>query len=131
MLPILLAGFYMMAAAQISAAWLIVAFLTLIFLAIVATVLTGRNMNRIRAAVTNEIGRASAPINVLLNNPLLSTAIHLRVSLALGIVFLMTVKPDWGGALLTISIAAFVGLVSGLPQLKRKRVTEKKANVTS
>jgi hypothetical protein len=39
----------------------------------------------------------------------------MRVSIALGIVFLMTVKPDMLGALITMGVAVILGLAFSLP----------------
>jgi hypothetical protein len=50
-----------------------------------------------------------------LRDPLLWASIQIRVAIALGIVFLMTVKPGLGGALLTIGVAIVLGLASALP----------------
>jgi hypothetical protein len=45
----------------------------------------------------------------------------------LGIVFLMTAKPDLGGALLTIGVAIVLGLATSLPMWSRFRVKESAA----
>jgi hypothetical protein len=49
----------------------------------------------------------------------------MRVSIALGIVFVMTVKPDLSGSLLTIGIAIILGLASSLRLRDRERTQEK------
>jgi len=60
----------------------------------------------------------------LLHHPLLWIAIQTRVAIALGIVFLMTVKPDLSRSLLTIGVAIVLGLVSALPIRGRERAQE-------
>lgn len=53
--------------------------------------------------------------------------IILGAAMALGIVFLMTVKPDLGASLLTIGVAIVLGLASALPIPGRERVQEEPA----
>ena len=49
------------------------------------------------------------------------TLIRMRTALALGIVFLITVKPGLAGALIAISVAVVLGLASALPAWNRNR----------
>jgi hypothetical protein len=51
----------------------------------------------------------------VLHHPLLWIASQIRAVITLGIVFLMSVKPDLIGWLLTIDVATVLGLVSALP----------------
>ena len=53
--------------------------------------------------------------------------IRLRVAIALGIVFLMTAKPDLAGALLSMGIAIVLGLVPSLPMGSRAQTKDKSA----
>jgi hypothetical protein len=127
MLTLLVSGFYMMAIAQVGGAWLIVAFWSLVLLAILAATLSFRRMAAIGRAVTVETGPLSPTLRQLLQHPLLWIAIQIRVAIALGIVFLMTVKPALSGALLTIGVAIVLGLVSALPIRGRQRAQEEPA----
>lgn len=54
------------------------------------------------------------------NNPFLWISVQTRSAIALGIVFLKITKPDWGGSLLTIGIAAGLGIVSALLMAHRQ-----------
>ena len=128
MLTILVAGFYMMAIAHIDAAWLMVAFGTFILLMLLAMMLTGRWVTAIRLAVTSEQKVAAATLDPLLHHPMLAIGIQIRVAIALGAVFLMTVKPDLTGSLLAVGIAVLLGLASTLPMLSRERVPQKSAS---
>ena len=56
-----------------------------------------------------------------LPDPLLWVSIQIRVAVALGIVFLMTFKPDLNGSLVTIAVAAVLGLVAALPAVAAGR----------
>jgi hypothetical protein len=124
MLALLVSGFFMMAIAQIGGAWLIVAFWSLVVLAVLAVTLSFKRMGAITRAMSTEAGIVSASLRQLLRHPLLWIAIHIRVAIALGIVFLMTVKPDVGGSLLTIGGATVLGLALALPRAGRERAQD-------
>ena len=84
-------------------------------LPILGVAIGGRRMAAIRSAVAAESGLLSPALRQRLGDPLLWTSIQVRVAIALGIVFLLTVKPGLGGALLTIGLAVVLGLASALP----------------
>ena len=123
MVAILISGFYMMAVARMHADWLIVAFVSLILLGLLAAVVTGRRMAAIRQSISRETEPISPSLYRLLHQPLLWLVMQLRVAIGLGIVFLMTAKPDLIGSLVTLSLAIVLGLASALPVLKRGRAT--------
>jgi hypothetical protein len=118
---ILLSGFYMTATAWGGTAWIGVALAVLLLLALVGATLTGVRMPAIGRAVAAETGPLSPSLRDRLRDPLLWTSVQTRAALLLGIVFLMTVKPDLGGALLTTGVAAVLGLASALPAWGRNR----------
>ena len=124
MLALLISGFSMMAIAQLGGAWLIVAFWSLVLLAVLAVTLSFRRMRTITRAMAADAGAASASLRELLRHPLLWIGIQIRVAIALGIVFLMTVKPDLVGSLLTIGVATALGLVLALPIVGRERAQD-------
>lgn len=124
MVLLLATGFYMMATTWHGVAWILVALGTLILLMILAGALTYPRMAVIGQSVEAEGGLLSPEIKVLLHDRLLWLSMQARVFMALGIVFLMSVKPDLGGALITISTAAAVSLASALPLLHHQRKHE-------
>lgn len=111
---ILIAGFYMMAVAKIGTPWLIVAFWMFVLLIVLAAALTGPRLGAIKRAIKGENGLVSPTILQVLHHQLLWISIQTRLAIALGVVFLMTVKPDLSGALVTVGIAAVLGLASAL-----------------
>jgi hypothetical protein len=124
MLTILVSGFYMTATVWGGVAWIIVAFWTLVLVGGLPVALTGPRMAAIGRALTTEHGPVSPTLQHLKNHPLLWISIQTRVALALGIVFLMTVKPALGGSLLTIGVAMVLGFASALPMPRHERVQE-------
>ena len=50
-------------------------------------------------------------LNNLLNNNLLLNSIKIRTTILLGIIFLMTVKPDLTGSIITLSASIITGII--------------------
>jgi hypothetical protein len=128
MLTILVFGFYMTAVAWGGAAWIVVTLGVIVVLIALSVALTGPSMAAIGRALATEKGPLSPNLRQLANHPLLWISIQTRVAVALGIVFLMTVKPGLGGSLLIISVATVIGLAAALPMKRRERMQEKPAD---
>jgi hypothetical protein len=124
MLTLLVAGFYMIAIVWHGVAWIIVTLGAIVVMIGLAMALTRRRMMAIGQIVSKERGPVPPALSQLLHDPMLTISLQTRVAIALGIVFLMTVKPGWGGSLLTIVVAIVLGLVSVLPMTRRTRVQE-------
>jgi hypothetical protein len=120
-LAILIPGFYMAFTAWRGVAWTTIALAAVILIAVLGAALTGRRM----ASVGQSVGVVSGPISSILrqwlDDPLLWASLRIRTAIALGIVFLMTVKPDLLGSLLSIGVAGVLGVLSGLPILRRSQ----------
>ena len=122
---ILLPGLYMAAAVWgWGVGWTSVALAALVLLAVLGAALTGRRMAAIGRAVAAESGPVSPTLRQRLHDPVLWTSIQTRLAIAVGIVFLMTVKPALGGALLTIGVAALLGLALTVPAWGRNRALD-------
>ncbi len=128
MLILLAAGFYMMATVWHGVAWIIVTLGAIVLMIILSMAVTGRRMAVIGRAVITERGALPHTLSVSLHDPVLWIAMQTRVAIALGIVFLMTVKPDMLGSLLTIGIAIVLGLASALRMPRHERVHERSAD---
>lgn len=119
---ILLSGLYMTATAWRGVAWIGIAVAALFLLPLLGAAITGRRMATIGPAVAAENGLLSPTLRQQLYDPLLWASIQTRLAIALGIVFLMTVKPGLGGALLTIGVAVVLGLASAWPAWSQVRL---------
>ena len=116
-----LSGLYLVATAWGLVAWIAVALGAMLLLPPLGA------FNRLRLAaigraVATETGPLSASVRQRLRDPLLWTSIQTRAALVLGIVFLMTVKPDLNGALLTVGTAVVLGLASSCPAWDGRRM---------
>ncbi len=118
---LLLSGLYMMATSWGAVAWIIVALGSLVLIAIIGAVLTGRRLVPIEQAAARERGMISPALQQRLSDPLLWVSIDTRTAIALGIVFLMVIKPNAVGSLLTIGIAIVAGLSFSLLMGRRAR----------
>jgi hypothetical protein len=118
---LLLSGIYMMAVARMHTPWLVVSFVSLILLGILASVVTGRHIKVIGQSIPMDTEAISPSFLQLLHQPLLWIVMQTRVAGTLGVVFLMTAKPDLIGSLLAMSLALILGLVSALTTLRREQ----------
>jgi hypothetical protein len=122
MLTLLAAGFYMMATVWGGVAWITVTLGAIVLMFILGMAITGRYMAAIGQLAITERGALSHTLHSSLHDPVLWISMQTRITIALGIVFLMTVKPGLPGSLLTIGIAIVLGLASALPMPRRERV---------
>lgn len=88
-----------------------------------------------RRALANLVGGMSdgplpASVEQRIHDPLLGTGVYLMVTLLLGIVFLMTIKPALDGALTAIVVSVILGGIVSLP-LWRTRMREATGTTTN
>lgn len=93
-------------------AWMGVAMLTIVAMALVGGLMTGRSTLRLMRAA----GERFSAAELIAVQGRLSMSYVIRLGLFLGIVFLMTTKPASGPiALLAVAISGAVGVGAGLP----------------
>jgi hypothetical protein len=124
MLTILASGIYMMATAWGGVGWIITALAALILVFLLSVGLTRPRMAALRRSLATAKGSLPPAFDTLANHPLLWISIQTRVSIALGIVFLMTLKPGLGGSLVAIGVAIALGFATALPVYRRERLRE-------
>jgi hypothetical protein len=124
MLVLLGAGIYMTIIAWGGADWIGVAFGSVILMGVLGGVLSGPRMAAIQRSMGDETGNISSTLYQLIHHPLISLSIRLRIGMALGIVFLMCVKPTLVESLITMGIATVLGLALALPGIRRKPTPE-------
>jgi hypothetical protein len=113
MLTLVATGAYMMATAWGRVPWLTVALGALAPLPVLTLAFTRPRVAAIRRAIDGADGLLPAEL-LASCRPVLSASVHLRLGIALGIVFLMTVKPGFSIALTAMGVGAFVSLVLSL-----------------
>ena len=114
---ILISGIYMMAVSWGGDPWIVLGFLGMLALPAIAGIMTAR---RVRG-IGPELGGSAdlgASLRARLTDPVLLLSHRLRVGLAVGIVFLMTVKPGWIGSLAAILSFTGLGALAGVAARK-------------
>ena len=118
-------GSYMMLTSWRNQAWAGLGLVGMVLMAIIGIVVTGRRMKAIGRAFPVGDGPLPAPVRKRLADPALHMSASVRVALALGIVFDMSVKPATGGAVAALVIALGLGaLVALSPQASRAKSLE-------
>lgn len=114
-LAILIPGLYMAGTAWRGVAWTIIALAAVVVLAVLGAVLTGRRMAPIGKSLASVSGSLPPTLRQQMDDPLLWASLRVRTAIALGIVFLMSIKPDLVGSLIAMTVAVVIGLVFSLP----------------
>jgi hypothetical protein len=111
---VLVPGLYMTATSWGPTAWIVVALMSWAVIALLGAV------NGIRIlALERNLGSESAQSVAQLRDPRFFVSWLARVGIALGVVFLMTVKPGAFVAVLAVIVAAAAGLAAGVALSKR------------
>jgi ABC-type multidrug transport system fused ATPase/permease subunit len=111
---VLASGAYMMKTVWGHVSWIMASMGPMIPLTALALIVTGRRLNAIRRQITVENEASSTVAYRSLREPRLLISFWIRVAFAIGIVFLMTVKPDFYAAMFTIGVAAALGVASAV-----------------
>ncbi len=118
-LLILITGFYMMAKTWGMAGWLLTSIAGWLILFISGAILTAKKFNRILKEI-GEDESFSETTRKLLNSNNLLVSLQLRTALTLGIVFLMTIKPETVISMISLAIFIIAGLI---PVGRKKKIT--------
>jgi hypothetical protein len=110
---ILILGIYMVAVTWGPVAWAAVALGAMVLYSSLAGITNARRIPALRRAVEPSES-ATGSLQELLRDPRPWTVIQVRTGLALGIVFLMTAKPDLVVSLIAVAVGALAGLFAGL-----------------
>ena len=112
LLLILVPGLYLAATIETGGGWIAAGLIGFLAIGILGGAVTGRRMR----VVGPTLGRAHGPLDreatLASHDPALATSYALRLALALGIVWLMTVKPDFVPSLVVLGAAAVLGLTA-------------------
>lgn len=109
MVTILLAGVWMMALQWGPEPWIITALVGLVVMAVLGAALTRRAMGRLGASLVRESQQLPADVRPVVEGPL-RISLLLRLAIAVGILGLMTLKPDVFGSVVIMGAAAASGV---------------------
>jgi hypothetical protein len=119
---ILVTGIYMMAVFWGGAPWIALGLLAMLAIPALGAGMTARRVRSIGPAL-GEASELDASLRTRLSDPIMRLSLRLRIGLAVGIVFLMTVKPGWIGSLIAIAAFSGLGALASLPAWKRAEPT--------
>lgn len=119
-LVLLVTGLYMMVTSWRHQAWPGLGLVGMVLMAIIGVAITGRRMRVIGRALPASDGPLPTTLRERLNDPALRMSASVRVALALGIVFNMSVKPAAGGAVAALVIPA-LGAIAAQTTRKSSR----------
>ncbi len=109
MLALLLSGLYMALTQWTMDTWTGAGFIGLITLAALGALLTGRTMIRLNRLLEEEPDGFSPRLREQAGNPTLLLALWLQTGLAIGVVSIMVLKPDFVASLGVLVAATVVG----------------------
>lgn len=124
MLIILVTGIYMMVTRWGHQGWIAMGLLGLVLMGALGGALSGRRSGaivRIVRAVAAEDESIPADLGQRFHDPVLILSLWLRTALALGIVYIMSVKPGMAGSLAALGVALVIGVAAALPVWMRGR----------
>ena len=109
---ILIPGIYMMVDIWKGAAWIIVAFICMVAMAILGNAVTGKRMMQIGKSLQNNAVDMNEVRNKF-NQKILLNSIWIRTAIGVAIIFLMTDKPALTGSIITVAVATVAGFIPG------------------
>jgi len=116
-LLVLVSGIYMSATRWGHQGWIIVALVGMVLVAALGGAIAGRRIPAIVRELQAQSGPVSPTLRQRLDDPALTVSLWTRTALLLGIVFLMSVRPSWAGALAVMGIALLLGIAASRPAL--------------
>jgi len=108
---LLITGIYLAAVKWGWTPWIIVSFLLWIFLTVQGSAITGRKVNKFGKSLESASDISSSDLTNRIGKLKLMGLLQSRLVIALGAVFIMTVKPDLIGAIVVVIVAIILGVV--------------------
>ena len=129
-LVVLIAGLYLaLSAWSLLTNWILVALISLILILPTNAALIGPRRRALIKQLEHSApeGKISLALSQHIHNPVLWATSQTTVVLLLGIVFLMTIKPDLRGSLIVMAVALVLGLLSSLLITRRRHTSRQEA----
>src|SRR5215472_1636004 len=121
---LLIAGLYLaLTAWSLLTGWILVALVSLIVIVPTAAALITPRRSAIVTQLAREVpgGEISLALSQRINDPVLLVTLQTVAALLLGIVFLMTTKPELVGSLIVMAVALALGLLSSVLVSRMRR----------
>jgi hypothetical protein len=124
---LLIAGLYLaLSAWSLLTGWILVALVSLVVMVPTAAALIAPRRSAIVKQLAREApgGEPSRALRRHIDDPVLATVVQTVVALLLGLVFLMTTKPNLVGSLIVMVVALLLGLAAGALLSRMRRAPE-------
>jgi hypothetical protein len=129
MLATLTTGVWMMAKWWGPRPWIQAALLTVVVMAVFGGGVTGRRMRRLGRLLPAETEPTlSAAFRSVSSSGALAISLRARIAGALGILGLMTLKPDMGSSLIIVGVALAAGVLASVRSVRRSEPFEAAAS---
>lgn len=120
LLVLLVTGSYLTATIGGGRPWIGLGLATLLAIAALGGLVTRRVLRKIGAELPEDNRPVMPALARQLADPIFTLSAWVRTTLALGVVFIMSTKPDRAGTLSALGIALGLGLAAGLPPFVRR-----------
>jgi hypothetical protein len=114
-LLVLVSGIYLSASRWGPQGWILMALAGMVVVGALGGAIGGRRIGAIMRALPAESGPVSITLRGHLDDPALTLSLRVRTALLLGIVFLMSTRPGWGGSLAAMGAALVLGVAAAMP----------------
>jgi hypothetical protein len=101
--------------------WLFASILAIVIALLMGFMLLMPRMKDIRASLPEGSAPLSAEVLARVRQPFIVTLVRIRTTLAVGIVYLMTNKPETSGALITLCVAILIGVLFAAPTFAKRQ----------
>ncbi len=96
-------------------AWVLSGLVLLVVLAGYGSTTGKKIAMSIASLITNNARSIPSEVKKVIADPFLMTTYKLKITIALGIIFMMTTKPGWVGSIVTVAAAITAGFLLDLP----------------
>jgi hypothetical protein len=104
--------------------WLVIATISFVLVLSLGGALLGRRIQALtKAAREAPAGPLPGPLVGLTHDPLMRVVLQTYIAILFGIVFLMATKPALSWSIISILLAAALGVLSGLPLMRTARLS--------
>ena len=124
---LLAAGLYLaLTAWSLLTGWILVALISLVLIVPITAALIAPRRSTLVKQLAHEApgGAISSALSQRIHDPVLLATLQTVAALLLGIVFLMTTKPELAGSLIVMAVALVLGLASSVPASRTRHISQ-------
>lgn len=120
---LLLPGIYLVISTWGWNAWVIIGLILLVSLSGFGSA-TGKKIGMAVGSLRGSEESINPEVKKRIANPSIMKSYKIKLTLAMGIIFIMTVKPDWTVSIISIAVSVLLGLLLNMPSKQKQAATE-------